>query len=164
MINPKKCEYCKKEFAPKYNVTLKYWEKRKYCSNECRIIDSVGNAPNLMKGKKRVSLLESFWSKVKKGGENECWIWEGAKEVAGYGYMFVQRNPIKWKKAQVFSYEIHKGEIKKGLHVCHSCDNPPCVNPNHLWLGTTVDNIKDRDKKGRNNKGKKYNLTRNKQV
>ena len=71
-----------------------------------------------------------------------CWEWTGLKYPSGYG-RFCK------KYAHRFSYEIHKGEIYNNLKVCHSCDNPSCVNPEHLWLGTQKDNVQDRDKKGR---------------
>lgn len=81
---------------------------------------------------------------------NGCWIWNGCKDKAGYGY-----SSYNWKtiKAHRLSYKFFKGEIGKGMNVCHSCDNPSCVNPDHLWLGTTKQNLKDRNLKNRHTHG-----------
>jgi hypothetical protein len=101
-------------------------------------------------GVEKVSLANRFWSKVQKEPDsNGCWLWIGAKDVYGYGYLGATRRKSA-KKAHRLSYEIHYGEgTSKGLCVLHRCDNPPCVNPSHLFLGTRSDNNKDKQAKGR---------------
>lgn len=81
----------------------------------------------------------------------DCWEWTGSRDRFGYGWFRMNQKSIKAHRA---SYILHKGDIPKGkgYHgtcVCHSCDNPSCVNPNHLWLGTITDNNRDAIKKGR---------------
>ena len=87
-----------------------------------------------------------FFKKVAQGEDNECWKWLAAKNNKGYG-MFCLRGVNKL--AHRLSYQFYKGEIPEGMFVCHSCDNPLCVNPQHLWLGTNQDNFNDMMKKGR---------------
>ena len=95
-----------------------------------------------------------FLKKIRK--TNECWIWTAALDKDGYG-VFRYKNKEKYKyKAHRFSYEFFIGEIPKGKLVCHTCDNPPCVNPYHLFLGTRKDNTQDMLKKGRSKLGKTY--------
>jgi len=75
-----------------------------------------------------------------------CWEWTGNTENRrGYGYYWFKSKDWLAHRA---SYFIHKGD-PTGYCVCHSCDNPTCVNPDHLWLGTIADNNRDRDRKGR---------------
>ena len=72
-----------------------------------------------------------------------CWIFTGCWDSYGYGKM---RNNIK---AHRYSFEAHKGEVPPGSLVCHNCDTPACVNPEHLFVGTSLDNTKDCRNKGR---------------
>ncbi len=87
-------------------------------------------------------LAKRFWDKVNKSGLNGCWIWLAHCNKGGYG-------KIDGKIASRVSWELANGTIPAGFDVCHDCDNPPCVNPEHLFLGTASDNLKDCVRKGR---------------
>lgn len=102
------------------------------------------NSGTFQKGHGYVPLEQRFWAYVKK--TDKCWNWTGGTNKAGYGRISVKPKVFL---AHRVSYEIHKGKIRKGLFVLHSCDNPKCVNPKHLWLGTYQDNCDDMYKKGR---------------
>lgn len=78
-----------------------------------------------------------------------CWIWTGSKSNKGYGNIGAGGRGGKFLLAHRVSYQIHKGEIPDGMFVMHSCDNPSCVNPSHLSLGTPKDNTQDALKKNR---------------
>lgn len=88
---------------------------------------------------------ERFESKFKKVAG--CWLWEDSFNRGGYGRFWIGNG--KTSTAHRIAYELYKGTIPDGLCVCHSCDVRNCVNPDHLWLGTTQDNTQDRSKKGR---------------
>lgn len=95
-------------------------------------------------GRPPISIATRFWSKVSKTGA--CWLWTGALDKDGYGHIWTgKRSP----SANRISYEINIGPIPAGMSVCHTCDNPQCVNPAHLFLGTNLDNINDRIQKSR---------------
>jgi hypothetical protein len=97
-------------------------------------------------------MKERLLSKIEKN-EHGCWIWTGAIRN-GYGCLKVNRKTID---AHRLSYKVFKGPIKEGLLVCHTCDTPSCINPDHLFIGTPKDNFNDALKKGRikYNKNKK---------
>lgn len=84
--------------------------------------------------------------------EDDCWEWVRYKDADGYGKFTYNK---RQRPAHRIMYQLEKGEIPDGMLVCHSCDNPSCVNPNHLWLGTVKDNSEDMVKKGRSLKGDK---------
>jgi hypothetical protein len=75
-----------------------------------------------------------------------CWEWIGAKDAHGYG--FVNRGNRTWRAHRI-SYEAYIGPIPDGLHVLHSCDNPSCISPNHLSVGTAKQNMAEREARGR---------------
>jgi|SRR6478609_1969968 len=90
--------------------------------------------------------IARFWAKVDKRGSDECWEWTGARNEARGGYGAMGRNVM----AHRASWEIHNRQLTSGECVLHRCDNPPCCNPAHLFVGTRTDNHLDKMAKGRN--------------
>src|SRR3954468_24321166 len=99
----------------------------------------------------REQKIEAFWKKVDKRGTDDCWIWTGKRD--GHGYGIFRGFSGKGEQASRFSLELSTGvPLKEGecaLHNCPNGDNPSCVNPGHLWIGTKADNNTDKMEKGR---------------
>lgn len=95
-----------------------------------------------------------FWEKVDcSGGPAACWLWTGTRTNTGYGQFVVPHN--RRFQAHRYAWHLANGPIPAGMFICHHCDNPPCVNPAHLWPGTVADNNRDRSAKGRSAVGER---------
>ena len=124
----KTCPSCKRQFTTRHRVVI-------CCSKKCA---------QLMRP--RVPVSERFFSFVSVGSADACWPWTGRKFENGYGQF---KLGSKCRKASRVSWELHNGPIPEGKYVLHRCDNPPCVNPTHLFLGTHKENMSDMVAKGR---------------
>jgi hypothetical protein len=102
----------------------------------------------------RVGWEERFWSKVDVRGPDECWNWTGGHNERGSG-IFKDPDSNKMAVATRVLWRKTKGPIPDGIQVLHRCDNPPCVNPAHLFLGTRSDNMQDMFAKGRDDVGRR---------
>jgi hypothetical protein len=92
------------------------------------------------------SIEKKFALKSKGRNDAGCWIWTGGLDKDGYGSL---RDGQKMKRAHRVSWEIHFGQIPEGMAILHKCNNPACVNPDHLKIGDHTDNMEDRKKNGR---------------
>lgn len=93
----------------------------------------------------------SFWNMVKINLVTGCWEWQGS-EVVGNGYGRFKIGKQRYAANRV-SYALSYGSVPEGKYVCHKCDNPNCVRPDHLFLGTPMENMRDKINKGRQAKG-----------
>jgi hypothetical protein len=92
------------------------------------------------------NFTKRFWLRISKSSPDECWPWQASKKRDGYGQVKYEG---KMQLAHRIAYRLSFGEIPKGKLVCHHCDNPPCCNPSHLFIGTDADNRRDMVQKGR---------------
>lgn len=90
-------------------------------------------------------LIDRFWSKVRK--TRSCWLWTGALSNHRYGHLKVSKKTVY---AHRLSWQLHFGKVPARKCVLHQCDRPDCVRPDHLFLGTKLDNTRDMYRKGRN--------------
>lgn len=97
-----------------------------------------------------MTLDARFWSKIVMGETpDDCWAWTGATTAFGYGVLGVGGRKAGNVRAHRHSWALHFGPVPDGLWVLHRCDNPPCCNPRHLFLGTQTNNMRDAVQKGR---------------
>lgn len=135
----KNCLTCEKEFKAKpYDLKI---GKGKNCSRSCYYkyrSKELFDTP-----------IERFFKKI--SNENHplgCWIWDGGKGTNQYGNFHSDKTK-KNMRAHRYSWELHFGEIPKGFFICHSCDTKLCVNPDHLFVGSPLDNMQDMINKNR---------------
>lgn len=110
-------------------------------------------------GAKHSGPLSSRYTETESG----CWIWKGSKDACGYGLIFIT-NPKKLWRAHRYVWTQLRGDIPNRMLLCHRCDTPACVNPDHLFLGTQADNMRDMAIKGRADRTKKQKGERHSQA
>ena len=139
----KNCEHCNIEFM---------YEMPRYCSIPCGNRAKAENNKFWEKAteEQKLARIKEYLEKyiIKSTDPNRCWDWTGPKNYSGYGYInFNYRTGVK--RAHRISWIAYKGQIPAKLHVLHKCDNRSCTNPDHLFLGTHQDNMRDMVQKGR---------------
>ena len=134
----KSCIVCNQVF------TVDRERGQRFCSPQCR---GKALVARIITSARIKPLAECFWEKVQK--DESCWLWTGGTNACGYGTIGVKG---RCQLAHRVSWELHNGPVPDGMCVLHNCpggDNPACVNPAHLWLGTHHENMLDRGAKGR---------------
>jgi hypothetical protein len=124
------CTHCGKEFTVTHARIRQ--GSGKYCGRPCA---SAHRTP---------PTVEHFWSKVLKS--EGCWLWQAGTFARGYGCFTIRRRNYQSHR---IAWELTYGPIPGGMFICHKCDNPRCVRPDHLFLGTPKDNMDDKTRKGR---------------
>lgn len=115
----------------------------------------------------RGSLADRFWRKVTRASDDECWLWIGSTDRKGYGQIRMpgSKGESRLRLASHIALELAgRGTVPKGMEALHTCDNPPCVNPAHLVIGTHRENMEDSWNKGRASKpppGRKFQKGQN---
>lgn len=110
-----------------------------------------GDPEHYQTEKPRIPAEDRFWPKVAKGDPDTCWEWTAARDPLGYGFFRMEPGEPMWRAHRV-AWHLTNGAIPDGMLICHRCDNPPCCNPAHMFLGTNADNCADRVAKNRSSR------------
>ena len=116
------------------------------CNKHYKRLRQHGDAA-LTFNRSETAIAQRFWAKVDASGD--CWEWTGQRHRTGHGVFTVPGGTPRQQQAHRVSWEMHNGPIPEGMNVCHKCDNPPCIRPEHLFLGSQLDNLRDMIAKGR---------------
>lgn len=135
-MTPGYCAACGAEI-PKGKLPPSHWRKKKYCDRTC--------SSSMTWSGRRASPQEAL-AKYSAAEHSGCTLWTGTKDSGGYGRVYWGNAAYS---AHRFSYELTNGPIPDGMLVCHKCDTPSCINPDHLFLGSPQDNMNDKIAKGR---------------
>ena len=130
----RQCEHCGRSFVPRPEQIRRAGQGR-FCSRPCASTY------------RREHVAERFWRWVDKSGD--CWLWVGTRARNGYGTIQIGGASGRRRLTHRVAWELTNGPIPAGVHILHRCDTPACVNPDHLWLGTQSDNLRDMAAKGR---------------
>ena len=118
----------------------KHWRRNKKFGSP----EAVSSHSGLFRG---LTAEERFARSIVK--TDGCWLWKASKDKNGYGIFRGSLAGVLFTRAHRFSYAMHTGDLLVGMHALHTCDNPSCVNPEHLFSGTNADNMRDKTEKGR---------------
>lgn len=139
------CENCQSVFYKDVRYSAKYWQRQKHCSQRC-----AGQSWKRRCAEARAPIEQMFHAKYERG--EYCWNWTSTKDKDGYGLLFYQK---KIYRANKLALQFAGTPVPDGYYACHKCDNPACVNPSHLYVGTPQQNSDDCRIRGRGQKGEK---------
>lgn len=141
------CETCDSKFMRLKNRSEKQWNAHNFCSVECRL-----------KTKARYSdKAKRFHDNYIPEPNSGCWLWTGSINNEGYGQISINMHHMRSNR---LAYEVCVGPIPDDMIICHRCDNPSCVNPEHLYAGTHQDNANDKAQRGRGIQGETHHQSK----
>lgn len=129
-------------------TSISAWNKTLFCSRRCYVLHCYGTP------------MDRFFASISPEPNTGCWFWMASTDYDGYGKLTVTTDKKRPIRAHRFSYEHFKGPIPPGALVCHRCDVPSCVNPDHLFVGTNSDNMMDCIRKSRTACGQSHYKTK----